>query len=161
MTYIGVGSNLRPERNIRRALELLIARGLRPEALSTHYRSEPVRRKENPSYINGVWRLKSALPYGGLKEVLKAVEEETGRRRREDPYASREIDLDILLHPGLPEAHEDITARNFVYLPLLELDETIALPGRGPLTELVDRGDLRGLRPLEDFTKELRSIAHG
>ena len=60
IAYIGVGSNIEPESNILRALDLL-KQCERVAASSTFYRTPAIGRAEQPDYLNGVWRIETAV----------------------------------------------------------------------------------------------------
>jgi 2-amino-4-hydroxy-6-hydroxymethyldihydropteridine diphosphokinase len=137
--WIGVGSNLDPLTHIPAALAMVSAR-CRVTAISTHYRTEPLAGRHQPAYVNGVWRIEvSCKPYELAEEVLGGVEDALGRTRTGDPYASRTIDLDLLIfgdrvadEPGLRLPHPDLS-RPFVHVPLLELDPDLPREAPEPL----------------------------
>ncbi len=158
MIYIGVGSNISPEKNIREALKMLLEQGFTVQSVSTHYRSEPVLHKKNPSYINGVWKVESPRSSQKIKDILRTIEQNLGRVRTADTYASRTIDLDVILDSGDTVIHRDLLERNFVYLPLLELEENLILPDGTLLAERVDISDTTGIVPLHEYTSLLRSM---
>ena len=156
-TFLGIGSNIEPESNIRHALNLIRDRGFHVTALSTHYRTEALRHKENPPYINGVWKIRT--PEKSMEELdreLKGIEADCGRVRSSDKWASRTLDLDIILMKDYISG--DAISRNFVYIPLLELDQDLVVPGRGRLQSLVDTEIKSNMQPLLRFTEELRRI---
>jgi 2-amino-4-hydroxy-6-hydroxymethyldihydropteridine diphosphokinase len=156
--YIGLGSNISPEANIARALELL-SREVRLGALSTFYRTEPVGPAGQPPFVNGVAQVSTELPPRPLKfEVLRGIEDRMGRRRGPDRYAPRTIDLDVLLHgdmvvnePGMVLPDPDLRTRPFLAAALLELAPGLVLPVSGWPGE-----------PLADFSRRLqeRFIRH-
>ena len=96
--------------------------------------------------------------------VLRAIERELGRVRTGDAYAARTIDLDILLYDDLVVEEEgltlpdpDICRRPFLFLPLLDLDEHLRLPGaEKPLRELVHREVTKGAAVDVKFTQALK-----
>jgi len=163
--YIGVGSNIEPERNLFQALDLLRQR-IRIEALSTCYRSPALERLEQADYINCVWRGVTDLDAAAVKfSVLREIESAQGRIRTADAYAAREIDLDLLLY-GLHCIHSscltvpdpDIMRRAFIALPLLELAPEITLPGmRLPLAQLEVSQPNENLVALHDLTTKLKA----
>ncbi|MBF9018605.1 MULTISPECIES: 2-amino-4-hydroxy-6-hydroxymethyldihydropteridine diphosphokinase [unclassified Oceanispirochaeta] len=159
--YIGVGSNIEPEKNIICALKILLARNFRFSMISTHYRTEALGHKDNPSYINGIWKIDipesdSGLDYETLNRILKETEQSCGRIRTTDRWASRTIDLDILLMKSY--ISEEILERDFIYIPLLEIDSELELPGYGRLKELVDQNKIFDMNPLSVFTESLRRM---
>ena len=165
--YIGIGSNISPEENIPEALRKLIAAGLvsdrKPILISNHYETPAIGKPEDPQFINGVWHFATLVSFKELKAALNAIESELGRKRVEDPYAPREIDLDILLFGALIDKKNklpdpDIYKRKFVYLPLLELSPDLRIPGdEKPLAEIVDTAQ-NGM-VVSPLTEKLKQIA--
>lgn len=134
VVFLGIGSNIKPEIHLSLALELL-KKEVEVLAVSSHYRTAPLAgRVEQEDYINGVWKIRSDLSYDELKDdVLRPIEENCGRERTEDKYASRPIDIDIILWGDevvpdlLPDP--DLFTREFLAFPLLELAPAMILPG--------------------------------
>jgi len=119
---LGIGSNIDPETNLPKALNLLVE-SVTVLAISTHYRTAPLAgRAEQADYINGVWQIETERSCENLKMVLQEIETACGRVRSEDKYASRPIDLDILAHGDFID--EDIFTRPFLTFPLMELNPT-------------------------------------
>lgn len=123
IAFVGVGSNVEPERSIVAALERL--RDMtHVTGSSTFYRTEPIGRPDQPWFVNGVWRIDMALSPTQIREKwLRPIEEALGRRRCDDKFAPRTIDLDLLLYDdlvidGLP--HADLM-RPFACIPVREL----------------------------------------
>jgi 2-amino-4-hydroxy-6-hydroxymethyldihydropteridine diphosphokinase len=162
--FIAVGSNLQPEENIRQALREL-AKSVRIAAVSTVYLTEPLLKREQPSYYNGVIEVTTDIPPRNLKfDVLHAVEASLGRKRVEDKYASRTIDLDLILYDDLAIASDDLTlpdpdivTRAFIAWPLFEIAPDFTLPGDGRgLREVVEKLDRVNMMPLEKYTASLK-----
>ncbi|MDD5628879.1 MAG: 2-amino-4-hydroxy-6-hydroxymethyldihydropteridine diphosphokinase [Elusimicrobia bacterium] len=136
--YISLGSNLSPEANIPKALELL-AKKVRLHGLSTFYRTEPVGPAGQPLFVNGVAAVRTELAPRALKfQVLRGIEAELGRRRGPDRYAPRPIDLDILIYgdlavdePDLVLPDPDLRTRPFLAAALRELAPGLAPPPAG------------------------------
>ena len=53
---------------------------------------------------------------------------------------------------------EEILERDFIYIPLLEIDSELNLPGYGRLRELVDKDKIFNMNPLSVFTESLRRM---
>lgn len=162
--YIGVGSNIDPEKNIPAALKLLNER-VDIKAVSTFYSSPPLGSPDSPIFYNGVVRVDTNIEPLDLKcEVLRKIEEALGRIRTADKCAPRTSDLDIILYedqvidrPSLKLPDPDITSRAFIAIPLLELDPNLILPGSGiRLSEIVSNMSCDSLTPLTEFTHALR-----
>jgi 2-amino-4-hydroxy-6-hydroxymethyldihydropteridine diphosphokinase len=167
--YVGVGTNLDPEKNVLRGLELLMQR-VSVVATSTFYWSDAIDENGNtaaqPPFLNGVLQLTTGMTPMQLKfDVLRPVEEMLGRVRIANRYADRPLDLDILLFENLvvdePELRipdRDIRKRAFVALPLLELAGNICLPGNDDLLgDVVHRLDTTCLRKNHGVTLDLRN----
>ncbi|MBT3375741.1 MAG: 2-amino-4-hydroxy-6-hydroxymethyldihydropteridine diphosphokinase [Lentisphaerae bacterium] len=135
--YVAYGSNIEPEEHVFEAFELL-RRAVHVTGVSTAWWTPAIDRPEDPPFVNGVWRVETALPPRPFKDdVLAWIEDRLGRVRLGDPFAPRTIDLDLILHghrvvnaPGLRLPHPDI-ARAFVALPVLELNPDLLVPGTG------------------------------
>lgn len=162
--FIGVGSNLEPERHVPRALELLAERA-ELVRVSTFYRNAALNRPEQPDFLNGVVCIHTDIEPHRLKsDVLRDIERQLGRRRTADKYAARSIDLDILLYGDAVWADEELTVpdpdireRPFLAVPLLELAPDLILPDSGvPLATLPVVRHTEGLRPDVNFTRILR-----
>ncbi len=165
--YLGVGSNLEPEANIPRALDLL--RWLvRVDGISTFYRTDPVGpagSEGRPRFVNGVLGGRTRLTPAKLKAGLRRIEADLGRRRTADRYAPRTIDLDILLYDNLVQAGDvtvpdpAIQERPFLAVPLAELEPGLVLPGSGRRISEVAAAlaaEAAKMEPLPSFTTSLR-----
>jgi 2-amino-4-hydroxy-6-hydroxymethyldihydropteridine diphosphokinase len=162
--YIGVGSNIDPERSVRRALELLCL-DTPVSRVSNFYRTRPVARPEQDDFYNGVFEMDTWLGPRELRDfVLRRVEADLGRRRSADSHAARAIDLDIVLFGDVAVAEEglvipdpEIYKRAFLAVPLHELAPDAKLPGSGEeLKKIVSAFTPHGMELLEDFTRILR-----
>jgi 2-amino-4-hydroxy-6-hydroxymethyldihydropteridine diphosphokinase len=167
--FVGVGSNVDPEENVARGLQLVDAQ-LGLMAVSTFYRTPALDRPQDPAFANGVIEVKDALEPVEMKAFLKRVERALGREHSGDRYGPRPLDLDLLLHgdrvlasDALTLPHPDIRTRAFVAIPLLELAPDLVLPDSGkPLRSIVDSLSSYPMEPLRDLTRRLRAeVAHG
>jgi len=184
--FVGVGSNLHPEENVRGALGLL-ARDprVRVTGISTFYRTKALpgpgapadSAAEDPDYLNGVLDLQTDLDPERLIVLLEGVEEACGRTRTENKYAPRTMDLDLLLylapgHPGgsdpsadvrvVHPPHPEIRTRPFVAIPLLELAPELTLPPDDtPIREIAGVFDGPGGAPETALTNSLRRLFLG
>jgi 2-amino-4-hydroxy-6-hydroxymethyldihydropteridine diphosphokinase len=146
LVYIGLGSNLGDrEATIRRALELLAAQGdIEVEAVSSLRDTDPVGYEDQPRFLNGAAALRTRLSAQALLRRLQAVERELGRDRSGPRFGPRTIDLDLLLYgkevidaAGLVVPHPRLTERRFVLEPLLDLDDSLEVPGHGSIRALL------------------------
>lgn len=162
--FIGFGSNVAPENNIRQALRQL-AKFARIVSISTFYRVPALGRPDEPDFYNGVVAIDTDLSAKKLKwDVLRGIEAALGRRRTADKYASRTIDLDLLLYGDcvitsdeltLPDP--DIAQRAFIALPLSELAPDMVLPSfRLTVRQVADRFASEMLQPLREYTRQVQ-----
>jgi 2-amino-4-hydroxy-6-hydroxymethyldihydropteridine diphosphokinase len=142
--YLGLGSNVGDSAgHLRAALELLAARGVEVDAVSSTYLTEPVGEVlDQPDFLNAAARIRTALEPEALLDVCKAVEAERGRAFEAPRHSPRPLDVDLLLldelelrTPRLTLPHPEVTTRRFVLVPLLELDPELTLPDGTRLTE--------------------------
>jgi 2-amino-4-hydroxy-6-hydroxymethyldihydropteridine diphosphokinase len=120
------------------------------DAVSTLYETEPVGEiTDQPDFLNGAVRIRTALEPEELLDLCKAIEAEAGRDFGGPRHAPRPIDVDLLLLGDLELAterltlpHREVTSRRFVLQPLLELDPDLRLPDGTDL-----RGALENLGP--------------
>ena len=142
--YVGVGSNIEPETNVIRSIELLRER-VRVTAVSRIFTTAPIDRPTQESYANGVFRIETDREPRKLKSLLRSIEDSLGRTRTADRYAPRTIDLDLVLYgervirePGLIIPNPDLLTRPFLAAALLEIAPDLIVPGFDkPLAELV------------------------
>jgi 2-amino-4-hydroxy-6-hydroxymethyldihydropteridine diphosphokinase len=167
--YVAVGSNIQPQRNIPRALELLIDQ-VQVTASSTFYRSAATGPyppgKPPAAFANGVWQIRTHIGPRELKfNILRTIEGQLGRARDNDKFADRTIDLDLILYNRLTTDDGDLKIpdpgilRPFVAVPLLELAPDLVLPGMAePLCRCISPEARAHLEPLARLTEMLRQI---
>jgi 2-amino-4-hydroxy-6-hydroxymethyldihydropteridine diphosphokinase len=129
LVYIGLGSNMGDGvKNCRRAMEAIGADARnRLVGRSRFYRTEPVGKKDQQWFINGVVAVETTMSPGELMEFLLSVEKGMGRIRQER-WGPRVIDLDILFYgdrvldeEGLQIPHPRLHERRFVLAPLKDM----------------------------------------
>ncbi len=162
--FIGMGSNIDPDRNLQEALRMLASR-VRVLTISTVLETEPLGRPEQPRYYNCIAVIETALSPHELKlNVLRDIENRLGRVRGEDKNAARTIDLDLLLYgdlvvheAGLELPDPDIPKRPFLARALAELAPDLILPGSGvAIAEIVRGLTSTGMKPLASYTALLK-----
>ncbi|GAB4249917.1 MAG: 2-amino-4-hydroxy-6-hydroxymethyldihydropteridine diphosphokinase [Acidobacteriota bacterium] len=126
--FIGLGSNLGDRlAHLRRATRLLETSGVEILAGSAVYETEPVDLREQPPFLNQVYRVRTGLDPFDLLTCCKRIEGFLGRTAG-PPKGPRVIDLDILFYgrrkitaPELILPHPALSRRRFVLVPLCEL----------------------------------------
>ncbi|HEY5053699.1 MAG TPA: 2-amino-4-hydroxy-6-hydroxymethyldihydropteridine diphosphokinase [Solirubrobacterales bacterium] len=142
--YLGLGSNIgEREGHLRAAIELLGAREVEVEAVSSTYETEPVGEVlDQPDFLNAALRIRTELEPEALLDACKAVEAERGRALDAPRHSPRPLDVDLLLlgdlelnTDRLTLPHREVLTRRFVLAPLLELDPELTLPDGTRLVE--------------------------
>jgi 2-amino-4-hydroxy-6-hydroxymethyldihydropteridine diphosphokinase len=148
--YIGIGSNLGDKRNnCLKALEMLgEIPGCELIGHSDLYLTSPVGVEDQDWYVNGVASISAGISAQELLKELLAIESVMGRiRNKEIRWASRIIDLDILVFGGeiireknLIVPHPLMHVRRFVLEPIVELAPDLIHPSLGvSMTELLQK----------------------
>lgn len=135
ITYIGLGSNLGDSRQIMaEAVQKLTSLGT--VKISYLYQSPPMGPQDQPNYHNAVVQLITDLAPLDLLDCLQALEQEAGRVRLRH-WGERTLDLDLLIYGDeriqnerLTVPHVGVMERDFVLLPLLDLDTELQLNGQ-------------------------------
>ena len=135
--YVGIGSNIDRENNIRGAVRELTAR-YGPLTLSPVYESQALG-FEGQNFYNLVVAFDAPESVERVKETLARIESRFGRTRENTRFAPRTLDLDLLLHGAAVRRHDhvklphpDIQRYSFVLRPLAD----IAPDSRHPETGL-------------------------
>lgn len=119
LAYLNLGSNIQPETNLVRAVELLHAYG-KVLKVSNAWESLSVG-MEGPNYLNACVLFQTELMQVELKEnIIRPIEARLGRRRSENKYAPRTIDIDIVLFDDQPY-NDKFWRYAFVIVPLAEI----------------------------------------
>ena len=156
--YIGLGSNLdNPKGHVRQALEDLKTLPQSQLLLASKlYLSKPVGPQDQDDFINAVVLLATTLEPLTLLDELQAIERRH-QRVRERRWGPRTLDLDLLLfghqslqHPRLTVPHAELSQRDFVIGPLLELCPDLALPNGTMIQELLQQCPIDGLICLDN-----------
>lgn len=132
ITYIGLGSNLGDSRQILlEAVQKLATLG--SVKTSKLYQSPPMGPQDQPNYLNAVVQLETDLAPLVLLDELQRFEQESGRVRLRH-WGERTLDLDLLVYgqehiqnERLTVPHAGLFERDFVVIPLLDLDENIQI----------------------------------
>ena len=169
--YLGLGCNVGDRRaNLQAAADALPRHGVAVLASSSTYDTDPVGEiLDQPAFLNACLRVQTELDPEPLLDACKAVERELGRVPGGPRHGPRPIDVDVLLLAGVEHAserlrlpHEQVLARRFVLIPLLELDFELATPAGESLSAAlaglpVTEGVRRAGPPLDVDGVALRS----
>jgi len=127
--YLSLGSNIRPEANLPKAIDLLSKHG---EILkvSSVWESEAVG-SGGPNFLNACVLFSTPLLYSELKDqVTRPIEDRLGRKRTEDKNAPRTMDIDIVLFDDR-SCNDKFWNQAFVVIPLAEIHPKF----QNPLTQ--------------------------
>ncbi|MEM0122181.1 MAG: 2-amino-4-hydroxy-6-hydroxymethyldihydropteridine diphosphokinase [Saccharolobus sp.] len=159
--YIGIGSNIEPEDNVRKSL-IYLRDKFKVTKISSVYLTKAIPPNQ-PDYYNCVVEIKTNLDPFYIKYVLRKIEEKLGRIRSENKYMPRIIDLDLLLYGNLVINSDELIIPNpeivrlFVIIPLYELNEDLVIPNiNKSLKEIIKSVNGDDMKPLNDYTEELR-----
>ena len=145
IAYLGIGTSMGSrKRNLLFASQLLSAHPqIEIESHSSIWTSTPLGRAQC-LFANAVIKIKTSLSPYQLLETCKEFEFRMGRRTAQR-WADRLIDIDILTYDQICIAsdtlqvpHPEILKRDFVLLPLLELDPNFSLVRDGEPCSLCD-----------------------
>jgi 2-amino-4-hydroxy-6-hydroxymethyldihydropteridine diphosphokinase len=162
--FVSLGSNIDPASNIEKAVFLLDT-ALRVTAISTIYITEPAGRPEQPSFYNCIVEIGTdADPLFLKEEVLRRIEAKLGRVRKENKFAPRTIDLDLVLYDDLiMESGElklpdpDIMLQPYLAIPLRELAADVVVPGtNATIDRIASAMNTDTMKPLSSFTDHIR-----
>jgi 2-amino-4-hydroxy-6-hydroxymethyldihydropteridine diphosphokinase len=151
---LALGSNLGDRQDILQgAVDAIVGLpGVRVTAVSPVYETVPVGGPAQPDYLNAIVLADAARPARELLDRLHEIEAAFDRVRMVR-WGPRTLDIDVIDFGGErsddpeltlphPRAHE----RAFVLGPWRDVDPDAALPGRGPVADLLAETDRSGLR---------------
>jgi len=158
--YVGIGSNLQREQRIRQAIAEL-RRHFPALELSPVYDSVAVG-FNGSNFLNLVAVFDSELGVEAVVRVFRDIEDSLGRNRSLPKFASRAIDLDILLYddlildiPGICIPRPEILVNAFVLKPLQDLAPNSRHPETGQSYAELWQAMAADAPRLEPFTLEL------
>lgn len=135
--YLNVGSNLEPERNIPRCLELL-RRATLVERVSALWETASVG-YPGPNVLNLCAAVRTPLDAVGVRDqIVRPIEDQMGRVRTTNKNAPREIDLDLVLFDDVPHNAQN-WEQAFWIVPLAELLPGFALANGETLADRAHR----------------------
>ncbi len=154
--YIGIGSNLdNPKQQVLSACRHLAQHPALTLTNQSHwYQSKAVGPKGQPDYINGATLIKTMLSPHDLLSVMQDIED-AHQRIRTERWGARTLDLDLLLYDErtidserLTVPHPEITQRNFVLKPLLDISPQLSLPDGRLIADILN---IIGTQDLDDL----------
>ena len=144
LTCLMMGSNIRPEENLKQALYLL-GEQVSIQKISSVWKT-PAVGSPGPDFLNAAVLAHTDLDAVELKEsVLRPLETKLGRVRVEDKNAPRTIDLDIIIFDGAL-MDEDLWHQAYLAVPISELLPVYLSQDGIPLIDAAKR--LAGENPL-------------
>ena len=141
MVYISLGSNLGDRfHNLEQAIKEIVKKGFKLLKISPVYETKALLPSKaeagwDQPFLNAVIVINCEENPVQLLHHLKIIEKQLGRKPG-PRWSPRIIDLDILLFgeekvdtPELKIPHPEITNRDFVLVPLKELNSSLKIPG--------------------------------
>lgn len=134
--YLGLGSNIDPENNLRLGI-LELRKRYGDLDISAVYQSSAVG-FDGPDFLNLVACLETEADPAQVHEQIGLIHNMAGRDRDEKRFSSRPLDIDILLYDDLivderpwRVPRSDILEYSFVLRPLAELAPELVHPVTG------------------------------
>ena len=126
IAYLGMGSNLDAEKNMRLASREIRAR-FSLQKISPVYKSKALG-FEGDDFLNAVACIETDLSPRDLCRELERIHDMAGRRRRPEKNVSRTLDIDLLLYDqlvadqeGIRLPRKDVLQYSFVLKPLADI----------------------------------------
>ncbi|NNM95210.1 MAG: 2-amino-4-hydroxy-6-hydroxymethyldihydropteridine diphosphokinase [Bacteroidia bacterium] len=137
--YLSLGSNIgNRHKYIERALHLLEGSGSTIVMASAPYETQPWKMSGGNFFINRAVLLRTPLKPLQLLGLMMDIEKRLGRKRTDQQYAPRTLDIDLLLYndeiinsPKLLVPHPHLAERRFVLEPLCEIAPGVMHPTLG------------------------------
>ena len=159
--YLAIGSNLGNKiNNIEVAKFELVKYKIKILKTSSNYKSESWPDKSMPNYINIVIKVKTSLAPLELLEVCNLIEFKLGRIRSKK-NSPRTCDIDIIDYNKIILAtknnklilpHPRMNKRNFVLLPLYEVDKSWKHPKyKINIVNLINSLPIKDLRSIKQI----------
>ena len=162
LVYVAIGSNLGDRAaHIRQAVDdIQSLEGSSQLRCSSMYETDPMGPQDQPDYLNAVCEFLYSETAEVLLDSLQHIEQQHGRVRSGQRWGARVLDLDIALFgdqqistPNLTIPHAGIAERSFVLWPLAELNDTLVIPGHGPIEALLEQCEGFGIRIVDSAVK--------
>ena len=132
--YLSVGSNLgNRKKNIEKTKFELYSKGINIIKFSNYYETLSWPNPKNPKFYNIVLKVSSDLKVLELLKICKQIEISLGRKKA-PKNSPRTCDIDIIDYNqkvnvnGINVPHPRMHQRNFVLIPLFEIEKTWKYP---------------------------------
>jgi 2-amino-4-hydroxy-6-hydroxymethyldihydropteridine diphosphokinase len=110
--FIGIGSNINAEANIKKMLEILGSK-VKIVKISPLIQTKPIGITGQPDFTNGALKIETPLSQDKLKSLLISIEDQLGRNRQAPKFGPRTMDLDIVIWNGRI-VDDDFYSRSFL-----------------------------------------------
>jgi 2-amino-4-hydroxy-6-hydroxymethyldihydropteridine diphosphokinase len=153
--YLGIGSNLGNRiRNIEITKFKLQLNNIKILKSSSYYESLSWPDPKKPKFINIVIKIKTDLSPLNLLKICNIIENQLGRKRI-SKNSPRTCDIDIIdydkitLTNKITLPHPSMSSRNFVLLPLYEINKTWKHPKTNAnIQQLINTLSIKDLRSI-------------
>ena len=158
MIYIGIGSNLGNRiKNIERAKYLINSYGINILKTSSYYESLSWPNPSHPKFINIVIQSNTRITPRKYIDIFKIIEKKLGRKHS-FKNAPRTCDIDLIAYNKIISKksilipHKRMHKRNFVLLPLYELDKNWSHPiTKDSIRELIISLPIKDITTIKQF----------
>ena len=156
--YLGIGSNLGNRvNNINNACYLLHTSCL-IDKISNFYETNSWPDEKHPKYLNIILKCYTKLNVISLLKVIKTIEKKLGRKKTLKNFP-RSCDIDIIDFKGIKLEnnnikipHPRLSDRNFVLIPLYEIEKTWKHPKNNiSIDNLLKNLNFKSLRGIKIF----------
>ena len=132
--YLSIGSNLgNRKKNIEKTKFKLYSKGINIIKSSNYYETLSWPNPKNPKFYNVILKASSDLKILELLKICKQIETSLGRKKA-PKNSPRTCDIDIIDYNqkitvnGINVPHPRMHLRNFVLIPLFEIEKTWKYP---------------------------------
>ena len=158
MIYIGIGSNLGNRiENITKAKYFLDLNGINITKSSSYYETLSWPDPNKPKFINIVVQSNTKASPEKLLKIFKSIEKKLGRKKK-SKNSPRTCDIDIIsynqkiLTGNITIPHERMHKRNFVLIPLFELNKRWFHPKRNEnIKKLIFSLSIKDIRSIKQI----------
>ncbi len=128
---LSLGSNVLPQKNIPNCLDL-VARQFQVLKISSLYETPPFGPSGKKPFWNLVLVMTSQFSSKKVRAELRKIERQLGRKRTQNRFAARTIDIDLLPYP-------DFEKHPFVMIPLQEIASNLQMENGRTIKKLEEK----------------------